>query len=108
MGTSRRAFILTTARVSEDTVASHLTEESKYIQNELQRLQTKGVFERVKPDVVTGVLHALFILHLHKKQIGEGVFPQVIELLADVICDGLVSQGEENLTANSRQYFTEE
>jgi AcrR family transcriptional regulator len=96
------------SRVSEDTVASHLAEESKYIQDELQRLQTKGVFERVKSDVVTGVLHALFTLNLHKKQIGEGLFPQVIELLADVICDGLISQGEENLSASSRPYFTEE
>jgi AcrR family transcriptional regulator len=95
-------------RVPEDKVASHLAEESNYVERELQQLQSKGVFKRVKSEVISGVLYALFILHLHKRQIGEAVFPHVVELLADVICDGLVSQGEGNLTDGSPSYFTEE
>jgi AcrR family transcriptional regulator len=85
------------SRVREEKCASHLDEERGYIEG-----------ERVKPEVLAGLLYGLFVLHLHRKQIGEAAFPQVMELLTDVICDALVARGGRNLETGNPSYLMEE
>jgi AcrR family transcriptional regulator len=93
--------------VPEEELASHLVEEERYMNSIIQRLQANGTFRRVKPEVVTGLLHGLFVLYLHKRQIGDAVFSEVIELLTDIVCDALVTRGGGNLTTGSPSYLME-
>jgi AcrR family transcriptional regulator len=96
------------SRVREEKCASHLDEERGYIEGEIRRMQARGVAKRVKPEVLAGLLYGLFVLHLHRKQIGEAAFPQVMELLTDVICDALVARGGRNLETGNPSYLMEE
>ena len=93
--------------IPEQNLASHLVEEQRYMNSMIQRLQANRTLRMVKPEVVTGLLYGLFVLYLHKKQIGEAVFPEVIELLTDVVCDVLVTRGGGNLTTGSPSYLME-
>ena len=44
------------------------------------------------PKLLSGLFHGLFLLNLHKKEIGEDIFPEIMALLTDMIACGLVNK----------------
>jgi AcrR family transcriptional regulator len=52
----------------------------------------KGKLKIDDPKLITGVFRAIFFLFLHKEDIGEESFPDVIELLLDSSIDRLIRE----------------
>lgn len=52
----------------------------------------KGKLKVDDPKLVTGVFRALFFLYLHKKDIGEDVFPSVVDLLLQSSIEKLIEE----------------
>ncbi|NPV01526.1 MAG: TetR/AcrR family transcriptional regulator [Brevinematales bacterium] len=48
--------------------------------------------KKYTPDAVAGIMKSLFFSLLHKEEIGRDVFPQVLDLMIDLICDGLIQE----------------
>ena len=42
------------------------------------------------PELVTGFFRSVFFLLLHKEDIGENIFPDVIDFVLDTGIDGLI------------------
>lgn len=95
-------------RIPEERLKAHLAEENEYVHTIVKMMHSEGVIEKVKPDVITGLLFGLFLLQEHRKRIGENIFDQVIDVLTDALCDSLVTRGEKNLTAGNPSYLLEE
>lgn len=96
------------SRIPEERMKTHLEEENEFVASIMKQLQSSGVVRNVKSEVITGLLFGLFLLQEHKSQIGDEIFPHVIDLLIDTLCDALVTQGEENLSAGDASYFMED
>ncbi|MBN2655611.1 MAG: TetR/AcrR family transcriptional regulator [Spirochaetales bacterium] len=52
----------------------------------------KGKLKVEDPKLVTGVFRALFFLYLHKRDIGEEVFPSVVDLLLESSIEKLIEE----------------
>ncbi len=52
------------------------------------------IFDK-KPEVITGVLRALFTISLHQKEIGEEVFDEAVDLMIELVSEGLIRKGGE-------------
>lgn len=71
----------------------HIQEHRKLDENALipliEDLQEKGLSSNIDIETFTGLLRAIFLLSLHKKEIGYDIFPKVLTLLIEVIARGL-------------------
>jgi AcrR family transcriptional regulator len=85
------------SKISEDKYQRHLNQEYLFTEKVISRfLENKGM-RNVRPDILSSLLHALFLLQLHKDEIGNKVFPDMFELLIDALSDTLVTNGSKNL-----------
>ncbi len=57
----------------------------------VQALMEKGIFRKQDPEVINGVLHAILRLRVHKEEIGEDIFPKVMNVIIDCIAAGLTT-----------------
>jgi AcrR family transcriptional regulator len=84
-------------KIPKKKMRDHLLAESQLIKAAVRRFQSEGSLKRVRPEVMGGLLHALFLLYLERKTIGEEIFPDVLELVIDAIADALATKGARNL-----------
>jgi hypothetical protein len=42
------------------------------------------------PEIIAGLLRGIVILSSHKDEIGRDIYPEVVDLLADIVANGLV------------------
>ncbi|MTI84328.1 MAG: TetR/AcrR family transcriptional regulator [Firmicutes bacterium] len=59
----------------------------------VQALIQRGVFKEQDPEVINGVLHAILLLRLHKEELGEDLFPKIMDVIIDNIAEGLTADG---------------
>lgn len=78
-------------KLSGDEVAAHQKRDENRLIPLIRIMQEKGEMGKRDPKVVTALIRGLFILTLHKREIGEELFPEMIELLAESISRGLCS-----------------
>jgi len=96
------------SRIPEERMKIHLEEENEFAASIMKQLKSSGVIRNVRPEVITGLLFGLFLLQEHKIQIGEEIFPLVIDLIIDTLCDALAVEGESNLLTGNPSYLMEE
>lgn len=60
----------------------------------IERGQEEGRIVEGDPQVIVGVMNAVTILSLHEREIGEEMYPRVMEMMIDLIASGLSRQGE--------------
>jgi AcrR family transcriptional regulator len=94
-----------TAKVPEAAFRAHVREEQRFTGELLSRLRETGRVKPVRPRVMSGLLHALFLLHLHRDEIGKDVFPVVLELLIDLVADAVIEDGGRNLDRTTGRYW---
>jgi AcrR family transcriptional regulator len=71
---------------------SHLINEASFFEDTISSLNQKENLRNVAPKLLSGLFHGLFLLNLHKKEIGEDIFPEIMALLTDMIACGLVNK----------------
>lgn len=54
--------------------------------------RAKGKLKIDNPPLITGVFRGIFTLYLHKSDIGEDVFPEVIDLLLDTTIEKFIEK----------------
>ena len=68
---------------------NHQKNDTIRISNIIKRLQEKNELIDAKPEIITGLLRAITILYFHQDEIGKEIYPDIIDLLADIIAEGL-------------------
>lgn len=84
-------------KVPESKMSAHLAEERSILLESLGSYQREGTMKKVKPRVLAGLFHALFLLYLHREDIGVDIFKDVVDLMLDLTSDGLINRGDRNL-----------
>lgn len=85
-----KEYELVMRKLPDDKKNKHLQNESIFLKSMITPLMEDGSLKMVKPEILSGLFHALFLLQLHKKEIGTGIFPEIMELIIDLLTEGLV------------------
>lgn len=70
--------------------AANTQDSTSYILPAILAGQAQGSIIAEQPEVIAGVIRSVALLTLHKDVIGEEVYPQVVNLMIDLIAAGLV------------------
>ncbi|HOS70309.1 MAG TPA: TetR/AcrR family transcriptional regulator [Bacillota bacterium] len=79
-------------KLPEERMAKHIKSDSDILTPMLGIWHRKGVLIDRKPEVISGLLRGIFILSLHRKEIGEDVFPEVMELLIESVARSIIKE----------------
>lgn len=76
--------------LSPELLEEHYQNDSFAIEPLLEKLKKEGFIVEKEPEMIASILRSFFLLTLHKKEIGENVFDQTMEVFIDLITDGLI------------------
>lgn len=86
---NRDEFEVIVRKLPEEKIAKHIATDGDDLLPLIQYWQQKGMMEKFNPDAIAGVIRALFLLSTHKKEIGDGVYDETLELIITLIANGL-------------------
>ncbi|MEI3614832.1 TetR/AcrR family transcriptional regulator [Pseudogracilibacillus sp. SO30301A] len=81
-------------KLSPELLEKHYQNDSFAIEPLLEKLRKEGFIIEQEPQMIASILRSFFLLTLHKKEIGESVFDETMEVFIDLIIDGLIKEGE--------------
>jgi len=70
-------------RFSEEQLAESMTVDIDFSSQLVELWKKKGKLKIDEPEVITGIFRSVFFMLLHKNDIGQDVFPRVMELLIE-------------------------
>ncbi|MFW6026424.1 MAG: TetR/AcrR family transcriptional regulator [Candidatus Woesearchaeota archaeon] len=77
-------------KLPKEKIEAHINNDTDDLRPLLSHLQQIGKLKECDIDAVSGLLRSLFLLTLHKKEIGEDHFEKTIDLFIDLIVEGLI------------------
>lgn len=77
-------------KLSPELLEKHFKNDATSFLQLIEKLKNKGFIIEENPEVIAGVARSLFVLTLHQNEIGVAVYQETIELLIDLIVDGLI------------------
>ena len=83
-------------KIPYEKLEDHQREDSFRVLNIIMPMQQKDELINAPPEVIAGLLRGITILSFHQDEIGREIYPEVVDLLADIISDGLVKKTEDN------------
>lgn len=78
-------------KLGKERLEAHQHKDEQELNGFITALQQQGLFIQAKPEAVVGLFRALFLLTLHKREIGENIFDEVMGLTARVVASGLTT-----------------
>lgn len=69
----------------EETSQGHINKGISFVETLIQR----GILRDEDPEVVTGVMKAIMLLRLHKEQLGDEIFPRIMDIIIECVAEGL-------------------
>lgn len=79
-------------RLPSELLEKHFTKDSDAFLTLIEKWRSLGINVKEDPAVIAGVFRSLFLLTLHKKEIGEAVYRETLELFINLIVDGLIEE----------------
>ncbi|NIR48481.1 TetR/AcrR family transcriptional regulator [candidate division KSB1 bacterium] len=76
-------------KLPKDRIQAHVERDERFVRRFVSELQERGGLVETKPEIIGGLLRSFFLLTLHKDEIGESLYPDVMRLYIDVIVRGL-------------------
>ena len=86
-------LVLVARRVPPELFSAKLRDAARPLLTFVRRAQARGELAAGAPEVVAGVIQAVTLLSLHRKAIGEQLYPDVIAALIQAVAAGLTKQG---------------
>lgn len=76
-------------KLPEQKLEAHFKKDSDTLSLVTSKWKEQGILRDINDDVLAGLFRSVFFMSLHKKEIGESVYRQTIDLLLDFIVDGV-------------------
>ena len=89
---NQREYQQIVRKLPEEKIEDHINSDTEKLMPLITSLQEKDKMIEEKPEVISGLLRSLFLLTLHREEIGEEIYPDTIELLIDLISRGLIKE----------------
>ena len=92
---SEDTYQILVRKLSQEKIEEHIQMDFSEIMPLIKEGQKKDIIKKENPEAITGILHSLFFITLHKDDIGERAFNNSFNLLIELIIDGLIKEGEK-------------
>jgi AcrR family transcriptional regulator len=79
-------------KLPPEKLENHQIGDTFRVLNTIMSMQQKNELINTQPEVIAGLLRAIAISYFHQNEIGTEIFPEVIDLLADIVAEGLVKE----------------
>ncbi len=79
-------------KVPEEKIKDHISNDLETLAPLLKKWQESGSLKECDLEAVSGLLRGLFLLTLHRKEIGENYFEKAVDLLIDLMAEGLIKE----------------
>lgn len=83
------------SKLPSSLMEQHTARDTEVLEPLIKHWQDAGYMVKGSPEVIAGVIRALFLLPLHHREIGEDLFPEVLEKYIDLLSCGLISQDHD-------------
>jgi AcrR family transcriptional regulator len=93
LAANKEEFESMVRKVPVDQFRHHQESAEIYLAQLIKQWQEDGIIREYDPRAIVGAIKSLYYVVLHRKFIGEDIFPQVAELLIDSIVNNLVKVG---------------
>lgn len=77
-------------KLSTEKLENHQKKDTLRVLNTIISMKQKDELIDTPPEVIAGLLRGITILSFHQEEIGREIYPEVVDLLADIVADGLV------------------
>ncbi len=79
-------------KLPAEQVESHIKHDKEKLKPLISKLKEENKLIDKNPAVITAVIRSLFLLTLHRKEIGEDIYPETIELIIELVTQGLIKE----------------
>ena len=77
-------------KLPNNKLENHQKNDTLRVLNTIISIKQKTELIDTPPEVIAGLLRGITILSFHKDEIGRDIYPEVVELLSDIVANGLV------------------
>ena len=77
-------------KLPTEKLENHQKKDTLRVLNTIISMKQKDELIDTPPEVIAGLLRGITILSFHQEEIGREIYPEVVDLLADIVADGLV------------------
>ena len=85
-------YELMVRKLPPEKLENHQRDDTVRVLNTIMHMQQKNELIEARPEVIAGLLRAIIMMYFHQDEIGREIYPEVIDLLADIVADGLVKE----------------
>lgn len=82
-------------KLPKELLERNYSEDQDAFKPVILKWQAAGILSHTKPELIVSMLRAIILLSLHKKEIGQSIYADTIELLVNVIAGGMISTRED-------------
>jgi len=82
-------------KLPPELLEKHYQNDSLAMLSLLEKFKKEGFAIEKEPEIIASMLRSIFLLTLHKKEIGEHVFEKTMEAFIDLIIDDLIREEEK-------------
>ncbi|MGB9980027.1 TetR/AcrR family transcriptional regulator [Methanobacterium sp.] len=87
-----RDYELMVRKLPPEKLENHNKDDAVRVLNFIMDMQQGNELIDARPEVIAGLLRAITMLYFHQDEIGRDIYPEVINLLAEIVADGLVKE----------------
>jgi len=77
-------------RLPPQTLEKHLNNDSSFFTSVIKEWKKDGIVFSEKAEVIAGIFRSLFVMTLHQREIGVEIYDETMDVLIDLIVEGLV------------------
>lgn len=83
-------------KVPPERLENNFKEDRDFLLALIQEWQQSGSLMNARPELIVSMIRSIVLLSLHKKEIGESIFDDTLDLLIGAVAEGLfIRNGEE-------------
>lgn len=79
-------------KLPADTLEQHFADDSAFLLPFIEKAQAKGMLIQTKPETIVSLIRSIVLLSLQKEKIGVDHYEKTIELLIELITNGLMNK----------------
>lgn len=78
-------FMLLVRRLPPERIQGHADRDERFVNSFAEKLAREGISMQASPRMVTNLLKSLFLIGLHREELGEDAYTEVMDVLVDLV-----------------------
>ena len=88
-------YELLVRKLPTEKLENHKRDDTLRVFNIISICSKKNEVIEARPEVIAALLQSIILLYFHQDEIGREIYPEVLDLMADLVADGLVKSKVE-------------